>query len=225
MQKEFTEKIEKKTSLPEHEVKELLKEMGLPVPEGVFVPKGGDTPSLGKIVFPVVAKVSSEKIASKSDVGGVRVGIETQEELAKAMDELLRISDADGVLVEEMAPPGVEVIVGGTVDKQFGPVVMFGLGGIFVELFRDIAFGLAPMNEEAALGLVKQIKGYTLLVGYRNRPPVDIGKLITIIVRISELMATGSVEEIDLNPVALYPTGAMILDAKMKGKISTEKIL
>lgn len=225
MQKEFTEKIEKKTSLPEHEVKELLKEMGLPVPEGVFVPKGGDTPSLGKIVFPVVAKVSSEKIASKSDVGGVRVGIETQEELAKAMDELLRISDADGVLVEEMAPPGVEVIVGGTVDRQFGPVVMFGLGGIFVELFRDIAFGLAPMNEEAALGLVKQIKGYTLLEGYRNRPPVDIGKLITIIVRISELMATGSVEEIDLNPVALYPTGAMILDAKMKGKISTEKIL
>jgi acetyl-CoA synthetase (ADP-forming) len=217
MQKDFTEKIRKKTSFLEHEVKELLREMGLPVPKGVFVPRGEHAPSLERMTLPVVAKVSSAKIASKSDVGGVRPGIETQEELTKALDELFRIKDSEGVLVEEMAPSGIEVIVGGTMDRQFGPVVMFGLGGIFVELFRDVVFGLAPMNEEAAFKLVKQIKGYRLLEGYRDRPPVDIGRLIRIIVRVSEMMATGAIEEIDLNPVALYPGGAMILDAKMKG--------
>lgn len=125
------------------------------------------------------------------------------------------LEHAEGILIEEMSPEGFEVIVGATIDTQFGPIVMFGLGGIFVELFKDIAFGLAPLKKEGARWLIQQIKGYRLLEGYRGKPPVDKNILIKIIVTISELISTGLIEEIDLNPVALYSEGAMILDAKM----------
>jgi len=114
-----------------------------------------------------------------------------------------------------MAPQGVEVIVGGLMDNQFGPVVMFGLGGIFVEVFKDVAFGLAPLKPGDALWLIQQTKGHRLLQGYRGRPPLDIAALIHIIVAVSEIMATGMIKEIDLNPVTLYPQGSLILDAKM----------
>jgi len=114
-----------------------------------------------------------------------------------------------------MAAPGLEVILGGIVDEQFGPVVMFGLGGIFVEVFRDVAFALAPTEREEAIRLIKQVKGYKLLEGYRGREPVDIDILLKMIVDVSKLMATGLIKEIDLNPVVLYHRGAMVLDAKL----------
>ncbi len=107
--------------------------------------------------------------------------------------------------------------MGGVVDDQFGPVVMFGLGGLFVELFRDVAFALAPVKHEDAFWLVRQVKGYKLLEGYRGRPPVDIDILLEMVVKVSEMIATGLIKEIDLNPVSLYPEGAMVLDAKILG--------
>ncbi|HBR22643.1 MAG TPA: acyl-CoA synthetase, partial [Nitrospiraceae bacterium] len=172
---------------------------------------------LSALTYPLVAKVSSVKIASKSDVGGIRLGIKNYDELTKAVSELLEIENAEGVLVEEMAPEGIEVIIGGVTDKQFGPIVMFGLGGVFVELFKDIAFALAPLKEEDALWLIKQVKGYKLLEGFRGKPAVDKDALITTILAVSEIVSAGDVEEIDLNPVTLYPKGAMVLDAKMRG--------
>ena len=213
--RQFIEKNRGKTSFLEHEVKELLGNLGLPVPAGVFVRKGGDIPSLEELPYPVVAKVSSVKITSKSDVRGVRLNIKNDEELRRAVEDLGKIDDAEGVLIEKMAPQGIEVIVGGVVDAQFGPLVMFGLGGIAVELFKDVTFGLAPATDGDALRLIKGVKGYRLLEGYRGQPPVDIHSLLRVIVAVSELMAAGPFEEMDLNPVALYPRGAMILDAKL----------
>ncbi len=215
--KELIKKNIGKTALLEHEVKALLKEMGFPVPKGIFVDKElvEQIPAIVDISYPVVAKVSSSKIVSKSEVNGVRIGLKNEIELKKAVLELLQIEDAEGVLIEEMAEPGIEVIVGGVVDEQFGPVVMFGLGGFFVELFRDVAFALAPIEKEDALWLVNQIKGYRLLEGYRGKPPVDINTLLEIIVKVSGIIATGLIKEIDLNPVSLYPQGAMVLDAKI----------
>ncbi len=203
-----------RTSLPEHEVKKLLKETGLSVPGGIFVQKGEAFDSRG-LRFPLVAKVSSSSISSKSDIGGVVLGISDRKSLEKAVAGLMEIERAEGVLIEEMAPPGIEVIIGGVIDMQFGPVVMFGLGGIFVELFRDIAFGLAPMDEEEAIRLVRQVKGYRLLEGYRGKQAADIKGLLKSMVTVSKLMATGRIEEMDLNPVALYPERTMVLDAKM----------
>ena len=185
------------------------------MPNGILVGKDGYIPS-SNLAYPLAAKVSSSKITSKSDVGGIRLGLKNDVELKKAISELLKIEHAEGVLVEEMAHEGIEVIIGGVIDKQFGPVVMFGLGGVFVELFKDIAFALAPLKEEDAFWLIKQVKGYRLLEGYRGKPAVDKDALVKTILTVSEIIASGYVEEIDLNPVCLYPQGAMILDAKMK---------
>lgn len=214
--KEFIEKYKGKTVFSEHEVKGLLKEMGVPVPKGIFVSKemADHIPAVVDIPYPLVAKISSSKIVSKSEVNGVRI-VKNEDELKKAVSKLLRIEGAEGILIEEMAPPGLEVVVGGVIDEQFGPILMFGLGGIFVELFKDVAFALAPTTHEDALRLIRQIKGYRLLEGYRGKPPVDINTLLKIIVTVSEIIATGLIREIDLNPVSLYPGGALVLDAKI----------
>jgi acyl-CoA synthetase (NDP forming) len=212
---EFIEQNRGRKVFLEHEVKGILREMGLPVPEGIYL-AGGDAPETEvRLGYPLVAKVSSRKIVSKSDVHGVRPGIPDEKTLREVVKELMRIDGAEGVLVEEMAPQGVEVIVGGVTDAQFGPVMMFGLGGIFVELFKDVSFGLAPLLRDEALRLVKEVKGYSLLAGYRGRPRVDLEELARILIAVSRLMATGLVAEIDLNPIALYPEGAVVLDAKM----------
>jgi acyl-CoA synthetase (NDP forming) len=215
--KDLIEKHKGKTAPLEHEVKWFLKENGFSVPKGIFVDRGmvERASEIIDISYPLVAKVSSSKIVSKSEVNGVRIGLKNEDELKNAVTELMQIKDAEGVLIEEMAPPGLEVIVGGIVDKQFGPVVMFGLGGIFVELFKDVAFALAPVKKEDAQWLIKQVKGYKLLEGYRGKPPVDISILLDMIVTVSEFIATGMIKEIDLNPVSLYPENAMVLDAKV----------
>lgn len=114
-----------------------------------------------------------------------------------------------------MAPQGTEVIVGGVIDPQFGPVVMFGLGGVMVELFRDVSFGLAPLAPDEAGKLIGRVKGVRLLEDYRERSPGDIKSFQDIVVSVSELIATGLFREIDLNPVAVYHVGALILDAKI----------
>lgn len=203
-------------SLLESEVKGLLAELGVPVPRGVFIPAGEACPALSGLSFPLVAKVAAPAIASKSDVGGVRLGIRDSDALATAVAELQAIDGSVGVLVEEQARPGLEVIVGGAIDPQFGPVVMFGPGGLFVELFRDVAFALAPLGPDQARTLVATPKGAALLSGFRGKPAVDIGALVSIVVIVSELMGSGLIEEIDLNPVLLYPEGGVAVDAKMK---------
>ncbi len=201
--------------IPEHAVKVFLREAGLPAPDGIYLPVGASLPYYSRLSYPLVAKVFSSRIRSKSDVGGVRLGLSDSAGVTAAVADLMGIENAEGVILEEQAQPGTEVIVGGIIDPQFGSVVMFGLGGVFVELYRDVAFALAPMTRDDAFCLMERVKGYRLLTGYRAAPPRDRDALANILVIVSELMATGLLEEIDLNPVALYPHGAMILDAKM----------
>jgi acetyl-CoA synthetase (ADP-forming) len=200
---------------PEHAVKEYLRGEGLPAPRGLFVPRGDPEPDLSLLSFPLAAKVSSSRIRSKTDVGGVRLGLTDPAAASRAIADLMGIEHAEGVIVEEQAPPGIEVITGGIIDAQFGPVVMFGLGGVFVELFHDVAFAPAPMAKDDAFRLMERVRGYRLLTGFRGNPPCDREALADILITVSELMATGLLEEIDLNPVAVYPVGAMILDAKI----------
>jgi len=205
-----------RTTLLEYEVKGLLKEMGFSVPRSIYINKDEGYPSRFDLTYPLVAKVSSSRIVSKTEVNGVRLGITSDDEMRHAIKELLDIKDAEGVLVEEMSPRGLEVVVGGIIDEEFGPIVMFGFGGVFIEVYKDVAFALAPMKREDAIWLIRQVKGYRSLEGFRGMPPLDIDSLLHIIITISEMIATNTVMEIDLNPVALYPDGYMILDAKMK---------
>lgn len=204
-------------SFSEHEVKGLLKAIGFLVPNGIFISKDktNQLPSHLKISYPLAAKISSSKISSKSEVKGVILDIRDEIELKEAIAKLSSIDTVEGILIEEMAAKGIEVIIGGIIDNQFGPIVMFGLGGIFVELFEDVAFALAPVDYKDALWLIKQIKGYKLLDGYRGQPPANIDILIDMIICVSKIIATGIILEIDLNPVVLYPDGALVLDAKM----------
>ncbi|HLO25269.1 MAG TPA: acetate--CoA ligase family protein [Geobacteraceae bacterium] len=202
--------------LLEHEIKAFLGELGVAVPQGVYLPVNAPLPVPFPLSWPLVAKLAAPGISSKSDVGGIRFGIDSPSALDQARAELMQIKGAEGVLLEETAPPGVEMIVGGTVDPQFGPVVMFGLGGVFVELFRDVAFALAPLTGDEALLLIERTRGAALLRGFRGKPPLDRRALSKIMVAVGELIGSGLLEEIDLNPVVLYPRGALVLDAKMK---------
>lgn len=213
---DFLEKNRGRKTFLEHEVKGFLNELGMPVPNGIFIGKNGAVTSPHGLAFPLAAKVSSSSIVSKSEVRGVRLGIKDSAELERAVADLSGIPGAEGVLVEEMAPQGLEVIAGGIIDSQFGPLVMFGTGGVLVELFKDAAFALAPMKKDDALWLIRQVKGYKLIEGYRGNPPVNIESLTRILIAVSELIGSGLLEEIDLNPVVLYPQGAIVLDAKMK---------
>ncbi|HOP40363.1 MAG TPA: acetate--CoA ligase family protein [Geobacteraceae bacterium] len=201
--------------IPEHALKEFFRGLGLPAPLSIYLPVGAPFPDFSRLSYPVVAKVFSPKIRSKSDVGGIRLGLKNASSAAAAVYDLMEIESAEGVMLEDQAPSGTEVIVGGIVDPQFGPVIMFGLGGVFVELFHDVAFALAPLARNDAYSLMRRVRGYRLLTGYRGAPPCNLEVLADTLVIVSELMATGLLEEIDLNPVALYPDGAMILDAKM----------
>ncbi|MCC6346672.1 MAG: acetate--CoA ligase family protein, partial [Nitrospirales bacterium] len=135
--KRLLEQYAGRHALLEHEVKGILREMGLPVPRGTFIGRGEPVVPPPDISYPLAAKVSAIDISSKSELRGVRTGLMNDEELRTAAADLMAIRGAEGVLVEEMAPPGLEIIAGGIMDRQFGPVVLFGMGGILVELLRD----------------------------------------------------------------------------------------
>jgi len=173
--------------------------------------------------FPVALKISSPDILHKSDVGGVCLNLDSAEAVEKAYDELLSAvlksspgTHIDGVLVSKMASPGLEVIVGMNRDPQFGPVVLFGIGGIMVEIFQDVSLRLLPLTNEEAVSMIREIKGYGLISGYRGRPALDEQALANCLLTIARL-AEGSPDiiEIDLNPVFAYPKGIQVADVRM----------
>lgn len=176
-----------------------------------------------EIGFPVVLKIVSPEIIHKSDVGGVVVNLKTRDDVKKAYKTILANvkkhqpnAKIIGVLVQEMAPPSMEVIVGAVKDEQFGPSVMFGLGGIFVEVLKDVAFRIAPVTKQEAEAMITEIKAYPVLLGYRNQPPRDTGAIAEIIANTSKLVTDHpEIKELDLNPVMVYEKGAKTVDARI----------
>lgn len=216
--------------LLEDEAKALLKTIGIAVPEH-FVAQDKDDAlhAANTIGWPIAMKIVSPDILHKSDVGGVKLNIKNKDELYSAfdamMDDIAKKADGamiKGVLIEAMAKKGTEIIIGGIRDAQFGPAVMFGIGGIFVELLKDVSFGIAPVNMDEAMEMIKQIKGYPLLTGFRGSLPVDRDAIAKTIIIISELLnGINDISEIDLNPVIVYPQGLVVVDAKVL--LSTNK--
>ncbi len=166
--------------------------------------------------YPVALKVVSPDIIHKSDAEGVVLGIEDEDRLKAELGSMAENFEGAGFLVSKMADPGVECIVGMVRDPQFGPTVMFGLGGLFVELYRDVSFSLAPLTREEALAMIRSIKGYPVLAGVRGRAGVDEEALAGVIVQVG-LMASGrdDILEVDLNPVIAYPDGTLAVDARI----------
>ena len=170
-----------------------------------------------KIGFPVAMKVDSPDILHKTEADAVRLGVPDPDRLAAAFDEILKNARAhhpaariNGVLVQEMVPAGVEVIVGMNRDPQFGPVLMFGLGGIFVEILKDVALRIAPIAREEAVRMIQGVRGYPLLTGARGRSKADIAALAETLVKVSRMaMALGPrLEQLDINPLVVLPQGS-----------------
>jgi len=175
------------------------------------------------IGFPVVLKIVSPDIIHKSDVGGVIVGLKTEKEVRDAYKKILgnvkkhkTNAKIVGVLVQEMAPASTEVIVGAMKDPQFGPALMFGLGGVFVEVLKDVTFRVAPITEDEAREMITEVKAYPLLKGYRSMPPADIETIVQILLNTSRLvMEHQEIKELDLNPIMVYEKGAKTVDARI----------
>jgi acetyl-CoA synthetase (ADP-forming) len=176
-----------------------------------------------KMGFPVVLKISSPEVIHKSDLGGVKLSLNNAAEVKKAYDEILKKvkkqypeAAVHGVSVQKMVRPGTEVIIGTSKDPQFGPVIMFGLGGIFVELLKDVSFRVIPVKGKDAQEMIEEIKGYPLLKGYRGKEPASITALVEIILKISKFIEQNSqVKELDLNPIFAYRDKAVAVDARI----------
>lgn len=218
-------RAEGRSILTEEESKSLLQQNGVRVTETTLATSADEAASLAQgIGFPVVLKVASTEITHKSDVGGVRLGLGSADEVRAAYDEIIANAKANapdaavqGVTVQSMAPGGgVEVIVGMTRDPQFGPVLMFGLGGIAVEILQDVAFRIVPLTRLDAKAIIEEIKGYKLLTGYRNTQAVDLSSLEDLILKVSAFAeATPDLAEMDLNPVMAYSDGTIAVDARI----------
>ena len=210
--------------LLEPEAKTICVEYGISVPKFKIASDEKEAAKYAEeIGYPIVLKIVSPDVIHKSDAGGVMVNLTNQAEVVAAYQKILENvkkykNDAKivGVLVQEMAPQSTETIVGAIKDPQFGQTVMFGLGGIFVEIFKDVSFRIAPLTAEDAKEMIIELKAYPLLKGYRNAPPADIDALTDILLRTSRLvMENPEIKELDFNPVLAYQKGAKTVDARI----------
>ena len=217
-------KKEGRVYLTESESKLLLKEAGIATNEMELAMSRDEAVSISKKMgYPVVLKVVSNDILHKTDVGGVKLGLDSGDEVAIAYDEMMALlkqkaanAVIDGVSVQRMAHPGVEVIIGMFKDNQFGPVVMFGIGGELVEVYKDVSFGIVPIPKRYAKQMIKDIKGYPLLDGYRGRDPVDIAFLEDMLLKLSDFAKDNpDIKEVDINPVMAYADKAIAVDARV----------
>jgi acyl-CoA synthetase (NDP forming) len=217
-------KKEGRKVLLETEAKTICTQYGIPVTTFNLAKNEKEASAYAdQIGYPVVLKIVSPDIIHKSDAGGVKVNLKTATEVNIAYKKIIENakkykSDAKiiGVLVQEMAPQSTEVIVGAIKDPQFGQTVMFGLGGIFVELLKDVNFRIAPINSEDAEEMITQLKAFPLLNGYRNTPPADIDAIAAILCSVSRLiMENPEIKELDLNPIMAYQKGAKTVDARI----------
>jgi len=224
-QRAFSQAVkEGRKNLTETEAKAVCMDYGIPVTRSELAENEEEALKLAeKIGFPVVLKIVSPDIIHKSDVGGVIVNLKNAKEVGNAYKQILsnvKKHDANakivGMLVQEMAPASTEVIVGSIKDPQFGPALMFGLGGVFVEVLKDVTFRIAPVNEEEAHEMIEEVKAYPLLKGYRGSPPADINAIVKIILATSKLvMEHEEIKELDLNPIMVYEKGAKAVDARI----------
>jgi acyl-CoA synthetase (NDP forming) len=217
---------ERRRFLPEPEAYEILSAYGLPMSRTKLVQDEKEAiEAAGEIGFPVAMKVVSPDIVHKVDVGGVILNLCSEADVIHAYSELMgQIKAAKkgakiwGVLIQEMVLGGKETILGMKRDPHFGGLLMFGLGGIYVEVFRDVTFRIAPIRELSAKSMIERIKGIKLLQGFRGEPPCDLDAIAQSLLRLSQLVTDfPEIEEMDINPLIVLPvgSGARVVDARI----------
>jgi 3-hydroxypropionyl-CoA synthetase (ADP-forming) len=225
VKKIFEEIIQTKHKIITEELsKSILKSYGVKVPPFALVTTVEDAAKQAKkIGFPLVMKVVSPQILHKTDVGGVKVGLENINDVKKTFNDMYgRLSkkkgvEVKGILLEKMVPKGVELIVGLQNDSQFGPVIMVGLGGIMTEVMKDVAFRMLPITTSDAKSMINELKGSKLLKGFRGSAPIDLNMVSQMLVRIGKLGVENAdhFNSIDFNPVIVYPKSYFVVDAKI----------
>ena len=215
----------------EYEAKELLRRHGASVSLDRLAEDADDAVRIAKDLGQEVAlKIVSADILHKSDAGGVKVKLKKGDEIRRAFNEIIenakrydRKADIKGCIVSSMVSDGVEMIIGTKIDDQFGPVIMFGLGGILVEVVKDVSFRVLPLSKIAARHMIEEIKSSPILNGFRGRAPVDKDAIITLLLTVSEIIeAYPQIQEMDLNPVIGHEDGVSVVDARIILKKETE---
>lgn len=210
--------------LTEVEAKTLLDAAGVKVAQARLARTQEESVRLAReIDLPVVLKICSPDVVHKSDMGGVKLNLKSEDEVGEAFEAIMAAvrqshpsAVVDGVSVQPMARPGIEVIIGLTTDPQFGPILMFGLGGIAVEVLKDVVFRLAPLTPQDASSMIREIRGLALLTGHRDQPPVDLAALEKTLLQVSALAeAHPEIKELDLNPIFAYSDGCLAVDARI----------
>jgi len=210
--------------LLETEAKAVCMEYDIPVTKFKLAKNEAEAVKFADAIgYPVVLKIVSPDIIHKSDVGGVLVGLKNAGGVRKGYNLIMKNvkkhnekAGIVGILVQEMAPSSTEVIVGTIKDPQFGQTLMFGLGGIFVEVLKDVTFRIAPVTADEAREMISEVKAYPLLKGYRGMPPADIDAIVKILLSTSKLvMEHDEIKELDLNPIMVYRKGAKTVDARI----------
>jgi acyl-CoA synthetase (NDP forming) len=207
--------------LTEHEAKKLLAKYGVPVTKEQLASTADEALAIAShIGEPVAMKISSPDILHKSDVGGVVLNVKMEFVRTTYDDIISRVKKAapnasiEGILVQQMAPLGQEVIVGLKKDPQFGYALMFGLGGIFVEVYKDVSFRVVPIEKRDALMMISEIKGYSILKGIRGRKPADIDAIADVLMAVSGMVEKENIIEFDINPLIVSEKGAVAVDAR-----------
>ena len=205
----------KKGPLAENEVKDILKEFGIPTTKYKIVNREKDLENIN-LKFPVAVKVCSEKILHKTDVGGVKLGIKNIAELKAVFKDFKKKFFSENILIDQMEEKGVEVIVGLVKDPTFGLSIMFGIGGIFTELYKDVAFRVLPIDRYDAEQMIEDTKGKKLLEGFRNiRANKEL--VVDLLLKVSKFgqQLDSHIDQLDLNPVFVYDTNLVVIDAKL----------
>ncbi|MHC4800270.1 MAG: acetate--CoA ligase family protein, partial [Planctomycetota bacterium] len=227
-------KTDNRSFLPEPEAHAVLKAYGFPVLDfHLAISKQDAIKAANKIGYPVVAKIVSPSILHKVDVGGVKINIKNETDLKKDYDDLLAdvksaMPDAEiwGVFIQKMAKGGKETIIGMNKDPHFGSLIMFGLGGVYVEALKDVTFRIAPIRELSAKRMINEIRGYRLFKGFRGEKPSDIDAIADCLERLSQLVTDfEEIDELDINPLLVYEDGqgASVVDARILIQPDTQK--
>jgi len=218
-------RAQKRTALDEQAGKSLLALYGIAVPQSLTVKTTDEVEAaFTKLRAPVVVKIMSPDILHKSDAGGVKVGLKSAAEVKDAINAMaaspqIKAARIDGYLIEEMAPAGQEIVIGGLRDPYFGPLVMVGLGGIFVEVLRDVSFRICPITRIDAEEMIDELKGAAVLDGARGRKPASRSAIVDALLKVggdNGLMMThvDDISEADINPMIVSENGAVAVDAR-----------
>ena len=217
-------RYEDRVFLTELESKELLKQAGIKAIDGRLAKSKSEAITISEqLGFPVVMKIASPDIVHKSESGGIRSGLQTQEQVEETYEEIIAAArhmypgaNIHGVSVQKTVDPGIEVIIGMHKDTQFGPVLVFGLGGVLTEIIEDTSLRITPITRKDAREMIEEIKGYKLLKGYRGQAPVKISALEDILLAVSDFVENNpEIKEMDLNPVIASGNGAIAVDARV----------